>query len=179
MKERPILFNGDMVRAILDGRKTQTRRLIEPQPVFDRPRTSAEVNAAWQEGFIPEKCPYGYVGDRLWVRESFYEPTDGVVIYGADESSKIMRKKPSIHMPKKYCRIWLEVTGVRIERINDICGDDCIDEGAWRAEWRETGRAHDAIESFKQLWESIHGEGSWADNPWVWVVEFERIENDR
>lgn len=174
IKETPILFSGEMVRAILEGRKTQTRRLIKPQPVFDRPRSSDEVNAAWQEGFIPEPCPYGMVGDKLWVRESFYCLNEDSIIYAADEHSNILRKRPSIHMPKKLCRIWLEITDVSIERLNDITGDDSIDEGAWRKEWREIGRASEAIASFKELWESINGEGSWADNPWVWVVEFER-----
>jgi hypothetical protein len=92
-----------------------------------------------------------------------------------------IRKKwsPSIHMPRHASRITLEITGVRVERLQDISPDDCIAEGAWPIAQRELGRGHEAVAAFRDLWESINGPGSWAANPWVWVLEFRLVEEKR
>lgn len=239
MKERPILFSATMVRAILDGRKTMTRRVVKPQPfagktadqvyaMFRADGTllpdeslSALVNRAWQDGDINVRCPYGQPGDRLWVREAFaivprtaYARSEGVqqtlrpddpyehdaAIYreGWDRSTGGFRWRPSIHMPRWASRITLEITAVRVERLNDISPDDAIAEGLrgitkdgklvkygipdkdglpgtddtgwpWH-EWRIS-----PVDAYQKLWESINGPGSWALNPWVWVVVFKRI----
>lgn len=221
MKARPILFNGDMVRAILDGRKTQTRRVIKPQPHDIADRSSEEVNAAWQEGFIPVKCPFGKVGDLLWVRESFnlvtydelhprespnpmeqmkgYMNNHLVFAAGGVTYHPIHGKarwKPSIHMPRWASRITLEITGVCVERLQDISEDDALAEGLWTGVWGEDGYwvsvgepdfenesnvhydeyghngIHPEIRAYRQLWESINGLKSWDANPWVRVIEF-------
>lgn len=155
MKERPILFTAPMVRAILEGRQTQTRRIVKPQPEFrgpefeDDPPTAAFVNEAWQAGFIGIECPYGKPGDQLWCRETwayidnsdFGEPS--YCEYRADTGNPMpgnwpeehrhdsgsLRWKPSIHMPRKYSRINLEITAVRVERLQDISEADVAVEG--------------------------------------------------
>lgn len=170
MKERQILMNGEMVRAILAGRKTQTRRLVAERHM---PLVMGAALAT-----LLEACPFGQPGDRLWVREAFCDATAGVegrILYRADGDDAI-QWRPSIHMPRWASRINLEITGVRVERLKNISPDDCISEGAWSIEDRELGRGHEAVEAFRSLWESINGDGSWAENPWVWVVEFRRVE---
>lgn len=153
VKERPILFSGAMVRAILSGQKTQTRRVIKPQPEVTEKRLretggwvegetlSQHVNEAWQAGFIPVECPYGQPGDRLWVREAFhsYHWDQPRAVYRADgerqrvrtqiESYEVGRWKPSIHMPRWACRIVLEIVSVRVERLQDISEEDAEAEG--------------------------------------------------
>jgi hypothetical protein len=136
------------------------------------------------------KCPFGVPGDRLWVRETWGDGEENNcepgVYYRAtdpawDEEETGFRWKPSIHMPRWASRITLEVTGVRVERLNDISEADAETEGC-RAEVISGTAGYDdqgvisAVEKFRELWESINGPGSWAENPWVWVVEFERIE---
>jgi len=177
MKERPILFSGQMVRAILEGRKTMTRRVIKPQPV-----------GAWA---APGKtaCPYGQPGDRLWVRETFatlcpgsyeeekpragahqdirYKASDRMADCSADIRG--YRWRPSIFMPRWASRINLEITAVRVERVKDISINDAHAEGM-------TG-TH-TLGDFRELWDSINskrGHG-WDANSWVWVVEFKRVE---
>lgn len=198
MKERPILFSAPMVRAILDGRKTQTRRVIKPQPgpgvnAF----TPAEVNAAWQEGWIPVKCPYGDSGDRLWVRENFaivpasaYRMSEGVqqtinpndrdmaAIYAAGWDRSIPRWKPSIHMPHWASRITLEITDVRVERLNDISEADAIAEGCKGLNCPPDHEGDvSPQEEFRDLWQSINAaKHPWSSNPWVWVIAFKRVE---
>lgn len=207
MKEHPILFSAPMVRAILEGRKTQTRRVVKPQPTFDRRGVTA---AGWAErdglwmfpNVAPEvriRCPYGQPGDRLWVRETTHrrpmlniltgEPLapkyDGGA-YSADDQDVLTpddfdicwwysRKVcPAIHMPRWASRIDLEVTGVRVERLQDISEDDARAEG-----YAQHGDAVDQMAPsswFSGLWESINGPGSWDANPWVWVVEFRRVK---
>jgi hypothetical protein len=150
MKERPILFKGEMVRAILSGQKTQTRRVIKEQPEVTEKRLretggwvegmtlSQLVNESWQSGFINVPCPHGKAGGRLWVREcwvpsgcegeAYYHATavdDGLF---ADEVAEI-RWKPSIHMPRWACRLVLEIVSVRVERLNEISKEDAIAEG--------------------------------------------------
>ncbi len=169
-RERPILFNSLMVRAILGGTKTQTRRKFKN---------------------IGDKCPYGSVGDRLWVREKFCIPEPRYFVYAADvrESElKLFKWKPSIFMLKIYCRLFLEITDIRIERLNKITEQDAIEEGVGKVfntlfrEYRYTdymdcgSQCRSAVSSYKTLWESINGVGSWEKNPFVWVVSFKRVE---
>ncbi|MFY3300201.1 hypothetical protein ACOTEY_00450 [Achromobacter xylosoxidans] len=191
MRERPILFNGPMVRAILAGHKTQTRRVVKPQPA-----------GAWA---APGKtsCPYGQPGDRLWVRETWAQNWDQLsdtrmdrsYVYRADGEARALDNgvelpwRPSIHMPRSACRLMLEVTGVRVERLNDISDSDCWAEGIEECDGaldeveichlaKAMGRTfEDPQPSYAALWEQINGPGSWHANPWVWVVEFRRIED--
>lgn len=205
MKERPIRFSEPMVRAILDGSKTMTRRIIKPQPTHFNPAgTPRRVvpNGGPSESIC---CPYGEPGDRLWVREAFSGPhcmdaSDGCkavppskwgdcsrIWYWADGNpteGDWTRPRPSIHMPRWASRILLEITAVRVERLQDISEDDAQAEGLEYSERFEgycIGEAehynsHDPRLSYASLWESINGPGSWAANPWVWVIEFRRIE---
>ncbi len=202
MKERPIIFNSDMVRAILDGRKTQTRRIIKPQPDVTEQELkevgawvegmtlSDHVNSAWQNGFIDVQCPFGVIGDRLWVRETFAlalptafgDIVPKVIDPENKNSSAIFRAsfnlrwafgwKPSIHMPRWASRINLEITNVRVERLKDISEEDAKAEGCVNSLHLQGGRF--ANENFAWLWQSIYGEESWFANPWVWVIEFDR-----
>jgi len=202
MTERPILFSGPMVRALLDGTKTQTRRVIKRQPWAscsieegndgESPFVYSALNGAGpghdvDESRTPCVCPYGQPGDRLWVREAWarayvtqaaqewivYREGDNRTDYGGPW-------KPSIHMPRWASRILLEITGVRVERLQDISEADAVAEG-WqrRPEVSEDPQVHaDAARDwYMDLWEQINGTDSWAANPWVWVVEFRRIES--
>lgn len=226
MKERPILFSAPMVRAILAGTKTQTRRVVKPQPStgweFEAPPVFGRITSPHpkqgrfgvfirkgvgtdfpQIDLIP--CPFGKPGDRLWVRENFYqdgqwslrlgrEPDDprggfwsatSRVIYAADGTplpdpipGNQWRSRPSIHMPRWASRITLEITDVRVERLQDISGMDAKREGvSVPAHTPEDGADLDyARRGFRRLWEEIHGGGSWEKNPWVWAIEFKRLE---
>ncbi|CAI0710326.1 Uncharacterised protein [Serratia quinivorans] len=206
MKERPVIFNGEMVRAILDGRKTQTRRAInwKRQPYMEMAERDDGSIWPWAEdcergGDIWFPCQFGQVGDRLWVRETFGDCGDRLV-YRADRDDgaacKVARWVPSIHMPRDASRILLEITGVRVERLNDISEEDASAEGV-RQGIRRTGSSvgnepvycnylaenlNDAYEwfdlpsdSFISLWQSIYGAESWQHSPWVWVIEFKRV----
>lgn len=197
MGDRPILFSASMVRAILEGRKTQTRRACKPQP-----DAGCIGNIGPGIPFIRGerrdiRCPYGQAGDWLWVRETFgylrqfYEcdaDASGSVIYRADGEPKGCHGtawRPSIHMPRWASRIHLEVIDIRVERLNDISEADARAEGAmyhdgqgighsgWRHDYKDVHA--DARSSFARLWQEINGPGSWAANPWVWVVEFKRV----
>ena len=224
VKERPILFSTPMVQALIDGRKTQTRRVIKPQPQTipqvpmplndfckEMERLTKEGNGMIHtsgagKGLAFPLCPYGQPGDLLWVREKHYPrfvkggiegfkrhyPELHPWIYFASEPDYDTRGhgwKPSIHMPKSAARIWLQVTGVRVERLQDIHEDDAraegieyqnrINGGAWKCYKDTAGISKDLLfcidpsSSFRSLWSSINGPGSWELNPWVWVVEFE------
>lgn len=188
MKERPILFSGEMVRAILDGRKTQTRRVIKPQPLWiGDPSVPFKTPDADPEGVI--KCPYGKPGDRLWVRESFYECVNNNdrIRYAADgpaptKPDRKYKKRPSIFLSRNESRITLEVVNVRVERVQNIGEEDAKAEGVERHEDDgvtyygplDNGHACPVYE-FKRVWQSINGLDSWDANPWVWVVEFRRL----
>jgi len=221
MKERPIIFNGDMVRAILEGRKTQTRRVVKPQPYELRnPPGGMGLPFATYQSFYQGitatrlKCPYGEKGDRLWVRETFqiesnaryqdvYSQPDtplGPVHYfkdGGDEWFECPRYKasepdthlgedekpdpwkPSIHMPRWASRITLEVTGVRVERLQEISERDAEAEGIDESGTKciVCGEPYAcAVDGFACLWDSINSKRgySWDSNPWVWVIEFKR-----
>jgi hypothetical protein len=197
-RERPILFSSEMVRAILDGRKTVTRRVVKPQPKFTTgcpccteeaflksPQEKRFDNKHW--GF---KCPYGQPGDRLWVRETWAAGRDDspVEVFGppskmnpdktaiyyaaAPLAQKVFKWRPSIHMPRWASRLTLEVTGVRVERLLDI------DINGIRAEGLpETYDAPSPAGWFASLWDSNAKRGfGWDKNPWVWVVEFKKLE---
>ena len=199
MKERPILFNPEMVRAILEGRKTQTRRVIKPQPEcesgYESPHEN-EIGLYWRkkdpEGFNSEpelndyllsQCPHGQPGDRLWVRETWccdneaaaqdiISPGIGVFFRATEENPSMFRWKPSIHMPRWASRITLEITNVRVERVQDISEEDAISEGMMGS--TSDNPAHD----FYILWDEINearGFG-WVNNPLVWVIEFKKVE---
>ncbi len=196
MKERPVIFNSEMVRAILDGRKTQTRRIAKAD------------NSNHLLG-----CPFGQVGDQLWVRETWadvnhdghpaiaYRADDGLRFIGEDDgdvedpnlekywfaqwyadliSGAEGNWRPSIHMPRWASRITLEITAVRVERLNDISHDDakaegcCYGRGGGVPDFAVTPADH-----FPTLWASIYGEESWRANPWVWVIEFRRVEVEK
>ena len=204
-KERPILFSGPMVRALLDGSKTQTRRVVKPQPdtAHDgepywfiggyrvwgyRPAPAVPLRA----GGNPLPCPYGQRGDRLWVRESFAHmyrynaqpekraPED--VTYMADNLTPdpyvYGSWKPSIHMPRWASRITLEVTNVRVERLQDISEADALAEGVKvhpDHHGKPPSSIYSPVQAYRDLWESINGPDSWAANPWVWAIEFRRL----
>jgi hypothetical protein len=183
-KERPILFSGPMVRAILEGRKTQTRRIIKPQPTVFWNDGRQPVNLPYdRDNDRLIRCPYGKPEDRLWVRETHCKYGSGY-IYRADYGTHTPISdgvggpwKPSIHMPRVYSRITLEITGVRVERLQDITKADAMAAGVssdmpivWQS-GDDTPRG-----MFGELWESINGPDSWAANPWVWLVEFRRCE---
>jgi len=196
MIERPILFSGPMVRAILEGRKTQTRRVVKPQPK-DR---EGGISPICYEGdrweFLDLEAAeqsvrnlYGKPGDRLWVRETFstLDCHHGQTVYraGGEKNLTDMKWKPSIFMRRKHSRITLEIVSVRVERLQDISYRDCEAEGLmhvhrgwWVNPYAEDPQATGADEGFlcyRNLWESINGKGSWKTNPWVWVIEFKRL----
>lgn len=193
MADRPILFSAPMVRAILAGTKTQTRRPLRDGTWFDPTHGVIKMApvALAVTGFAPVACPYGQPGDQLWVRETFAEGIHQMAdlnhwAYAADlfgEQQRLGdRWKPSIHMPRAASRITLEVVGVRVERLQDISEADAVAEGIERSgecNWRDyLDHPHNdftsARRSYRSLWEQINGPGSWGANPWVWVVEFKR-----
>jgi len=198
-------MKAPMVRA-LNGRKTQTRRIVkELKSASDGSKARLFVSDAdiavanellTNPGRHPNrrvKCPYGRPGDRLWVRETWAEaaPIETGYVYRADiagEDRTGLRWRPSVHMPRLASRITLEITSVRVERLNDISNADAIAEGIERISvpptralwWRDYGTdplcvTLDPIASYASLWESINGPGSWDLNPLVWVIEFRRV----
>lgn len=220
IKERPILFSSPMVRALLDGSKTQTRRAFSDSTkfAFDCAARIGEVSFFLEQnelgkndlGYVLDFCPCGKVGDRLWVRETFqpvfadgfdhdsnpypnyktgygyavtYPATDEIVEWIDGDDNITSRCRPSIHMPRWASRINLEITGVRVERLNDISEADAKAEGAPSYEEgidapppSDGEYSWSYCASFKTLWESIKGAGSWQENPWVWVVEFKVVK---
>lgn len=169
MKERPIIFSGPMVRAILEGRKTQTRRVVKDDTMLAWLNCDNVVKPI-NDHVAHLGCPYGQPGDRLWVRETFcpdYDPP----IYKADEDQAKIAWKPSIHMPRWASRITLEITAVRVERLQDISDADALAEGC------EPFRENDmnAIDAYADLWADINGPENWEANPWVWVIEFKKV----
>ena len=192
MKERPILFQSDMVNAILEGRKTQTRRIVKPTK--DRNGSGCQLAPCEIAGEVNSGdysfCSYGKPGDRLWVREAFrnrrVDNSPGDVVYRADHPGESTVPgsygrswKPSIHMPRWASRITLEIVSARVERLQDISEADAKAEGViGEKEAAEAGLEwHDKPRrAFRFLWQSINGPDSWDANPWVLVVEFRRIE---
>lgn len=213
MKERPILFSTPMVQAILAGNKTQTRRIVKPQPIVcddargghywpsNAVQSMVHVEKELQDydgiwrGLIDDCNPFGGVGDRLWVRETFrlYDsdecphadfpcgcPRNGTPLYKASHDCSDGEKwKPSIHMPRKAARLFLEIINIRIERLNDITSEDAKAEGfdySTHPSAIEMGYAIGAKTNFRVTWEQIYGQNEWNKNPWVWVVEFKVIQ---
>lgn len=249
-RERPIIFSGPMVQAILAGRKTQTRRIVKPsayQLKYRRERgyqfteeqsnnaagsaASALLSMFGRGADYDHPCPYGKPGDRLWVRETWRPGVshsctdtcdcgDVFVTYAADgkhayfteyagvipdtwylpQAAKRGNVSP-LHMPRWASRILLEITEVRVERLQNINGEDAIAEGLSRLSkdagrtwkfgipdrdglpgndddgWHWQDWSVDPREAFARIWRLIHGEGSWQLNPWVWVIEFKRLES--
>jgi hypothetical protein len=188
MIERPILFSAPMVRALLDGSKTQTRRVVKPTPEWIG--QSGVLSYRGRVGLPHALCPYGQPGDRLWVRETHMD-LGACYLYRADAAAEQERAivaprqpwRPAIHMPRAASRITLEITGVRVERLQDISEDDALAEGCSSTaivhEDGEDYTGHYASEEYQDLWESINGPGSWEANPWVWVVEFKRLDQKK
>lgn len=222
MKETPILFSSEMVRAIIAGSKTMTRRVVKKQP--NSKATHFKYSPVWKlEPWVAEfqyhdspcweitdsyKCPYGKPGDLLWVRETWFRGEDDYcrkeMYYRADRGEvpllvdgdgyMVVKKdgspaspwKPSIHMPKTASRIWLQITDIRVERLQSITEKDALAEGIHQYEdgtfknyFDQSGmreqdgvEAHLATGSFCSLWASINGIDSWRANPWTWVVSF-------
>lgn len=206
MKEKPILFSTPMVKAILEGRKTMTRRTRGLNRMNEHPDdwtittdvTDKGILFFNKNGYSDRAKPQYQIGDRLWVRETFFEArkwkhaplfSDGPdFIYRADEDAFIgdHNWKPSLFMPKEAARIWLEVTNVRCERLQDISKEDALAEGVESIEspdfrkYKEytegTFNLKFATHSFFSLWRKINGKDAVAANPWVFVYEFKRIE---
>ena len=195
-KMKPILFSTEMVKAILDGRKTQTRRVINPQPLhnIDEPLFNCGYGfVSTAQNYYSNRrskqeviYPKYQINSILWVRETWLKADDGYY-YRADESvlSKELRTaygfkwKPSIFMPREAARIFLKVINVRVERVQDISADDCFAEGM-AGEYDGSSLCPE-LREFRELWDKINairGYG-WKDNPWVWVYEFEQIESPK
>lgn len=203
-----MIFNGEMVRAILDDRKTQTRRIMKVQPSDGFHPThngyDLDLNAHWytpgvvdKNGYLqPAKkdvfgvadenegytCSFGAIGDRIWVRETFSPVTDheepagcSAILYAADGNGPYGKWVPSIHMPRWASRLTLEITGVRVERLQAITlGDICKEIGCGLYDFRP---ATYGFQVWEELWKSIYGEENWQANPWVWVIEFKVVPN--
>lgn len=214
MTERPILMSAPMVRAILDGRKTQTRRAVKPQPTgeprpldeWSRGLASACHDHNPDEGKVASHvaklrgrvfpfttehgtlmspvCPYGVPGDRLWVRETTaIWPGQGLVYTADDDAAHYeLKKRPAIFMSRVACRLVLEVTAVRVERLQEISAEDVLAEGindrwscgneAWTADQCDEARLE-----YRALWDSLNAKrGFWWDvNPWCWAITFRRV----
>jgi hypothetical protein len=180
-REHPILFNGEMVRAILDGRKTMTRRVVD-RDMWDclddgvpSDQQIIETDDTPMGGVQATRfCPYGYPGDMLWVKETFNGTTETGIAYRATEPQMDGAPwRPSIHMPRWASRITLEVTAVKVERVQDITGEDAMAEGVLG----HGGDKSRALTEFMVLWNKINesrGYG-WSVNPWVFAVAFRRV----
>lgn len=218
-RERPILFSDPMVRAIIDGRKTQTRRMKGLEFINQNPDEYGSINVGNfnptvknRAGMLIEgpqvfgaysdssewgvKCPYGRPGDRLYVRETWavadydFDHIPNDYIYRADyihTDTSSWKWKPSIHMPRAASRILLEIISIRVERLQDISEEDAIAEGiepiigpdkvTYYGNYGKDDIGHllTPVQSFKSLWQSINGPESWDANPWVWVIEFKKV----
>jgi len=196
MHVRPILFSVPMVRSTLEGIKTQARRLVKQQ---ERLRMGTDVliegdhrpeylneYGSWQQ-WVPNaktmRCPYGVPGDLLYVKETFahvanFPPT--VRYYATDDVHELRKKLPSIYMPRWASRLTLEITDVRVERLQDISEADAIAEGADRLVMDDDGKFYESANGthrcgYAGLWDHINGDGSWDENPFVWCISFRTI----
>ncbi len=226
MTERGMIFNAEMVRALLDGRKTQTRRNVKGTDGAVKFCKEWDINGEEIFVVLGEKdhtgmnpvlgaisCPFGGVGDRIWVRETArcewqrgdfknaafetgvtYKANGERQTFSSAEQHKTFPRRshaangdrawhPSIHMPRWASRITLEITDVRVERLNAISQEDAQAEGMELTGWRPTysdpdsgGEAMTPYDNFAELWSSIYGDESWKANPWVWVISFKRVE---
>jgi hypothetical protein len=219
MKERPILFSAPMVRAILEGRKTQTRRVVKfpakwehdchmRDPMDGKPGDPAWPHCLSGDGrYHKMPCPYGQPGDRLWVRETFMPMPhlNAKAFYRATDPLVGGKWKPSIFMPRDLSRLTLEITEIRVERLNAITDEDAGKEGvssvlaSLGTDDLSIGTIRNYLNDqdqkegkpvqyftgknlprarFASLWQSINGPDSWAANPWVWVVTFRPLPSD-
>jgi len=196
MKERPIIFNTEMVKAILEGRKTWTRRVIKPQPIyyehgawFEWERTKRDLNATYLAVNMTNYCPYGQVGGKLWVRETWWCPEKGLpVAYKANlEPHQVDKQvwKPSIFMPRWASRIDLEITDIRVERLQKINLTNIYAEGCpleKASVFTDPAEGYElkgqATEWFAFLWDSLNAKRGygWETNPFVWVISFRRLQ---
>ena len=186
MTERPIIFSGPMVREILAGRKTQTRRILKLQPKVVHciyPDGSIDTERIFRKGDQRIHCPYGTIGDRLWVRETFrFSGSENEIIYRADCLTPMAWGwKPSIHISRNETRITLEITGIRVERLQEISYNDVIAEGfhEWLTDEQQTDARHtaDAKYAFSVAWDHLNAKcAPWESNPWVWIIEFVRVD---
>jgi hypothetical protein len=183
VKEIPIIFSTPMVRAITEGRKTQTRRIVKYPP-------SGSEDEQWLEILSSGKCPYGSTGDLLWVRETVCNAgTKDKPYYlykanGCEPRDQTKKWSPSIHMPKAAARIWLEVKHITVQLLHDITEEDALDEGIRQftkdeklskfglPDWNWQDMPKTAIDAIRILWIKINGEENWTKNPWVWAIEF-------
>lgn len=211
MKERPIIFSAPMVRAILAGTKTQTRRIVKPPPACVIESNGICTSTAdWPNAIA---CPYGQPGDRLWVKETFaafgrwetrFNATKGrderrfvdmtaecghahsfelSVVSGPRTAgaTPAWHIRTSLFMPRQASRILLEVTAVRVEKLKHCSESDARAEGVVIADRHMNGYGvgecyPPAVRAYRELWEQINGAGSWEENPWVWVIEFKRVD---
>jgi hypothetical protein len=208
-KERPIIFSAPMVRAILEGRKTQTRHVCKPQPVYvsdcgDRFYDGCDYKKSWckpNAGFID--CPFGNIGDRLWVKETFgvfdcdREPYDNSISWAYKATPYILEPdeetysddlitlddlvdkewRSPIYMPRIASRITLEITNIRVERLQDISDKDALAKGIenfFGVTYNGRFPPADGRLRFSEMWESTQDKNPWNTNPWVWVIEFKR-----
>lgn len=208
MTERPILFNAPMVRAILSDKKTQTRRIMKPQigrvhvpDIGPLPAVKKRHGDGWwlwpnaRENVLAE-CPLGQPGDLIWVREAWrvidradsFAPrellaTDRRIWFEADgaPAPPAGRYRPGMFMPRWVSRITLEITGVRIERLQDISEADAVAEGAEPILVPPDGGSHPYREGFRDLWDGLNAKrgAGWDVSPWVWAIEFKRLENEQ
>ena len=181
-----------MVRAILDGSKTQTRRVVKGAGDMEFDKHDPTYGPYWLPYMtgVPEsvkvRCPYGAPGDRLWVRETWaigIEGCDKGISYRADHvdargdgPANPMKWRPSIFMPRWASRILLEITEIRVQRLQDISPDDAEAEGVDVIGCAFPRGGSIRIDAFARLWESINGAGSWDANPWVWAITFRRLQ---
>jgi len=197
---KPILFSTPMVKAILDGRKTQTRRVIKDKDIINRfdidvdGKPIAYIDQATGDSYPPTAIAKYQVGDILWVRETWSKDENGEYVYrtnyGTTEDDSfppsMFKWKPSIHMPREAARIFLRVTNVRVERLQEITPKDAWEEGCrignffpWEKHIPELQQqCRDIL--FKSLWDGLNAKRGygWDINPWVWVYEFERVSDD-
>lgn len=212
IKEHSILFAGPMVRAILQGQKTQTRRVIKPlcgasphfhikegdrYPYYYRRRDAVWDSFGTAEELAAKHCPYGKPGDHLWVREPWFE-YQGVYYFAATDNDRLraeFRQRPDlkqrlrwrspIHMTRSYSRITLEILSVRVERLQSISEEDALSGGleekfflsqpCWRGDPEGEWCRH-PVDAYKNLWDSLDRKNPWASNPWVWVIQFQKVE---
>ena len=187
MKSRPILFSAPMVRALLAGTKKQTRRTFKgftpPEDwLLDGARASTDMEST--------RCPFGVIGDQLWVKEALTQSVrllglprfshadfaaDGVPTL-ADAWPWKRSVLPGMFMPRGLSRITLEITDVRVQRLQDISEEDALAEGVEPATWGADAMAGlGAVLAYSKLWDDINGEGAWTKNPWVWALSFKRV----
>jgi len=206
-KERPILMTPENAQKCFDGTKTQTRRIVKLprdrgtwEPFFFEGSKCTTSDGKPGEDLVcitntktgkTLACQFGQAGDRLWVREPHAWPGEEAYLFRGNPEHKALVEKwrsdpnypqikwtPSIHMKREACRTVLELTEVRVERLNDISHEDAVAEGCAGSGWHVSEQASTVVypvDAFRSLWESINGPGSWGLNPWVWVLTFRRV----